>query len=84
MSEAQRRPRGYAYALVKRVRDADPMHIGVKLGRVCIENDIPVAEVAKTLGVSRLTVYAWFEGKFYPKPEMLTKVQELLDRYARA
>lgn len=83
MSKPEREPRGYSYAIVKRVRAADPMHIGVKLGRVCVENDIPVSTVAKELGVSRLTVYAWFEGKFYPKPEMLPKVQALLDRYAQ-
>lgn len=81
MSNKQAKSRGYSYALVKRVQSADPMHIGVKLGKICIDKDIPVSLVAETLKVSRLTVYAWFEGKFYPRPEMVPKVQALLDRY---
>lgn len=82
-SEMRRPYRGYSYSLVRRVRSADPAHIGVKLGNLCIEKDIPVSQVAKDLGVSRLTVYTWFEGRFYPRPAMVTKMNELLVTYAR-
>lgn len=76
-----KRARGYAYQLVKRVRSADPMHIGVKLGNLCIDKDIPVSVVAEELGVSRLTVYSWFTGQFYPSADRMRSVHELLIRY---
>jgi len=80
-SERRYKPRGYSYSLVQRIRSADPMHIGVKLGCLCIEKNIPVAKVAQDLNVSRLTVYAWFTGQYYPKPEKMAHVHELLVRY---
>lgn len=81
MSDRPYKARGYSYQLVQKIRAADPAHIGVKLGCLCIEKNIPVAQVAKDLGVSRLTVYTWFEGKFYPKPRTVEKMKELLVRY---
>lgn len=74
--------RGYAYSTVKAILAADPAHIGVRLGRVCIENDVPVARVASDLGVSRLTVYAWFEGKFFPNPDRVEQINKLLGLYS--
>lgn len=80
-SERRSKPRGYSYDLVRRIRSADPMHIGVKLGCLCIDKNIPVTEVAKDLRVSRLTIYSWFTGTYYPRPEKMADVQELLIRY---
>jgi len=81
MSERISKPRGYSYSLVQRIRAADPGHIGVKLGNLCVTKNIPVVQVAKDLGVSRLTVYTWFLGQFYPKPEAAERMKELLVRY---
>jgi len=81
MNERRNKPRGYAYQMVQQIRSADPMHIGVKLGCLCVEKNIPVAQVARDLRVSRLTIYSWFTGKFYPRPEKMAEVQDLLIRY---
>ena len=37
--------------------------LGVRLGRLCISNNIPVIAVARNLNVSKATVYKWFSGK---------------------
>lgn len=57
---------GYSIALLRKVKAADPKHIGVQLGRFCIDNDIPVSAVAKRYGVSRAAVYCWFAGTYAP------------------
>ena len=57
---------GYSLRLVERNKDADSDHLGVRLGRMCIKRDIPVAEVAEKFGVSRQTVYNWFGGEASP------------------
>jgi hypothetical protein len=54
---------GYSQQLVKANKKADQKLHGVRLGRLCIENDVPVIEVAKVFNVSRTAVYAWFTGK---------------------
>lgn len=83
MNEPRRkRGAGYSYSMVRKIRDADPALIGVKLGALCIERDIPVAQVAADLGVSRVTVYTWFTGQFHPKPEMAARIERLLMTYS--
>lgn len=84
MTSEKRKSKGYSYSIVQEVRSADPMHIGVQLGRLCIEKNIPVSKVAEDTGVSRLTVYMWFTGKTYPKPERKEKLQALLAAYEYA
>lgn len=54
---------GYSQQLVKANKKANQKLIGVQLGRHCIAKDIPVAYVAKSFGVSRTAVYAWFKGE---------------------
>lgn len=58
---------GYSLRLVRLNREADPSNLGVQLGRLCIEHDIPVSEVARRFGVSRVTVYNWFCGATSPR-----------------
>ena len=72
--------RGYSYLLVKANKAADAKHIGVKLGRYCIANDIEVARVAAVLGVSRMTVYQWFTGKAMPHKDKAEKIEKLLSK----
>lgn len=76
---ATNKSRGYSHNLVKLIEGADPNLIGVQLGRMCIENDISVREVAQKLGVSRMTVYHWFAGRFAPRGEYVHRVEQLLE-----
>jgi len=76
--------RGYSYAFVKRVQAADKKLIGVRLGLICVERNIPVATVAKALGSTRQTVYSWFDGTFQPRPAHVEKIAELLTEYAKS
>ena len=74
--------RGYSRNFVAANRTADPLHVGVQLGRLCIERDIPIKDVAEYLKVSRQAVYSWFLGKTLPHPETRKVIWELLDRLA--
>lgn len=61
--------RGYSYEFVKRVRalakkSGAPQ--GVRLGILAIEHGISISTIAKCVGVSRMTVYDWFTGKYEP------------------
>ena len=71
---------GYSLAVVNAMRQADPDLLGVRLGRVCVGRDISVAYVAEHLGVSRMTVYAWFTGQRSPGKLHACAVQEMLDK----
>jgi hypothetical protein len=56
-------PKGYssdlvAYLRYKTIKDG----IGVVLAKKCIAANIPSTIVAKVMGVSRQTIYAWFRG----------------------
>lgn len=72
--------RGYSRKFIEANRKADYMHIGVHLGRICIKRDIPIADVADYLGVSRQSVYNWFLGANNPHPRQRVKLEELATR----
>ena len=42
---------------------SSPKTVGNQLGRWAIHLDFPVTKIAEALGVTRQTVYNWFEGK---------------------
>ena len=71
---------GYSALTVREIMAADPRMLGVQLGRICVDRDIPVADVAQFLGTSRVTVYAWFRGKVGVSDKYAEKVQELVER----
>jgi len=50
---------------------------------VCIKREIPVAEVAYQLGVSRQTVYNWFEGTHFPHLDLTDAIEVLLKSYTK-
>ena len=58
---------GYTIRIAQGIKEADGNLMGVKLGRVCLAQDIPVSTVAETLGVTRQTIYHWFLGKSEPR-----------------
>jgi transcriptional regulator with XRE-family HTH domain len=70
--------KGYSRKFAAANKQADQSHIGVQLGRICIDKDIPVPDVAEYLGVSRQAVYMWFLGKSFPHPQMRETLKELV------
>ncbi len=74
---------GYTLALLNNNKRADNKHLGVRLGRVCINKNIPVTKVAYDAGVTRQTVYNWFCGVNHPTGSSEATVLELLKRYAK-
>ena len=73
--------RGYSVYMVDQVGSADSAHLGVQLAKICIDKGIPAAEVARTLGVSKQAVYAWFVGRFQPNVTLTPKVEALIEQY---
>ena len=73
---------GYSVKLVKRVYTADAKKIGVRLGRHCIDKDIPVRTVAERLEVTRQLVYLWFTGKVEPQKGNYEAIQKYLAEIA--
>lgn len=74
---------GYTLALLNSNKRADSKHLGVRLGRVCIKNNIPVTKVAFDAKVTRQTVYNWFCGANHPTGPSEEIVLELIKRYAK-
>jgi DNA-binding transcriptional regulator YiaG len=74
---------GYTTRLNSLNKQASRSSLGVKLGRVCIKQEIPVAEVSSQLGVSRQTVYNWFQGTHKPHPDFTSAIRTLLTSYSQ-
>lgn len=53
----------YTAKIVRLNADADQSLLGVQLGRLCIYRQVPVADVAEALNVTKAAVYRWFSGK---------------------
>ena len=53
----------YTTKIVRQNADADPNLLGVQLGRLCIYRQVPVADVAPALNVTKAAVYRWFSGQ---------------------
>jgi len=72
---------GYSNRLIELNKEADDRLLGVQLGRVCIERDVPVSDVAVHLGVTRQTIYIWFCGVNAPRAEV-DKIKEIISSLA--
>jgi|DEB0MinimDraft_3_1074331.scaffolds.fasta_scaffold414531_1 hypothetical protein len=59
--------RGYSKRIAEVNANANPDSLGVQLGRYCIQHEIPIMEIARMFGVSRMSVYSWFTGKSEPR-----------------
>jgi hypothetical protein len=70
--------RGYTLRIVRANKVANARSPGVKLGRFCIEKDIPVREVAEYFGVSRMTIYKWFVGEWIPRKIHTEKISDIV------
>jgi len=71
---------GYSVKLVQLNKLADKKKLGVILGKECIRTSISVSQVAKIIGVSRMTVYNWFTGLHNPQEVYEPAIQGLLDQ----
>jgi len=67
---------GYSSRFIKAVNSADTGKIGVQLGNLCIEHDMPVQDVAEHFGVTRATIYNWFKGLTNVPPSHQVQVAE--------
>ena len=72
--------KGYSILLADQNKAADSTLVGVQLGRVCINKDIPVTDVADFFKVSRMTVYSWFRGNAKVSGKHIEKMQKLIAR----
>ena len=66
---------GYSLRLIEQNEQADSRKLGVRLGKVCIAHDVPVAVVANRFSVTRQTVYNWFRGSSTPKDSLHLSVE---------
>ena len=56
-------PRTFSEKFLRELAEADSSSAGVRLGRLCVDANLPAAYVAKVMNVSRMTVYSWFRGR---------------------
>ena len=71
---------GYSKLIMQSNKSADGKLLGVRLGRYCIGNDIPVKDVMEFFGVSKQTVYNWFIGTTEVSKAYRPEITEFLDR----
>ena len=69
---------GYSLNLMLANKTADIKHLGVALGRICIKAGVPVSVVAWEFGVSRQTIYNWFEGRVTPNNQVAESIKEYI------
>lgn len=74
---------GYTIKVAEAIKNADGSLLGVQLGRICLDRDISVLEAARTLGVTRQTVYQWFCGETTPQAHHLDMMQEWMDKLTK-
>jgi hypothetical protein len=72
--------RGHSLKLVEAIRGGDPSDPVIKLGKYCIDHHVPVSDVAKYFGVSKLTIYNWFFGKMKPRRKNVELLHDTLRR----
>jgi hypothetical protein len=75
-------PVGYSLQMADANKKANQSLLGVRLGKICIDRDIPVTDVAEFFGVSRVTIYSWFSGKSVVSGKHAEKMQKLIIKLA--
>ena len=75
-------PVGYSFQMAEANKKANQSLLGVKLGKICIDRDIPVTDVAEFFSVSRVTIYSWFAGKSVVSGKHAEKMQKLISKLA--
>jgi len=75
---------GYSFRFAKAVNSADTSKIGVQLGNLCIDRDIPAVDVAEHFGVTRATIYNWFKGTTKVPPAHQEAVREVVQKMLKS
>lgn len=70
---------GYSLSLVLANKSANAKSLGVALGRVCIPAGISASQLAEVFGVSRMTIYNWFQGATRPSSKLAPRVAEYIE-----
>lgn len=55
--------RSYGDKFLRELTQADGTKLGVQLGRLCVDNNLPAAYVAVALETTPTTIYSWFRGQ---------------------
>lgn len=64
----------FAVAIQQRHKD-NPDDPVFTLAALCVEKNIVPSEIAARLNVSKQTVYGWFTGGFYPRPDAMEGIK---------
>lgn len=56
-------PRPYSDKFLSSLSTADATQVGVQLGRLCVDGNLPASYIAIALGATRMSVYNWFRGQ---------------------
>lgn len=56
-------PRSYSDKFLIELNRVRPDTLGSRLGKLCVEANIPASYVAVALETSRMTVHSWFRGQ---------------------
>ena len=72
---------GYSARLIRANQDASKSLLGVRLGKMCIREEIPVVLIAQDLGVSRQTIYNWFSGTSSPMGATAIRVEAFIKKH---
>lgn len=73
--------RGYSRRIADANKRASTDSLGVRLGRMCIKEDISVTYVAEMFKVSRTTIYNWFTGLKIPRKYQEDKILYFIKNY---
>jgi hypothetical protein len=71
---------GYSQKVARLNKAADIKNLGVRLGRFCVSNNIPVSVVMEFFDVSKQTVYNWFFVTHVPSSEHQQLISTFLGR----
>jgi hypothetical protein len=75
--------RPYSEKFVLELYKADENKIGVQLAKICVKANLPTSHVAKTFGVSRMSIHSWFRGQ-YVREKNLEKILRFINRVTEA
>lgn len=73
---------GYTLAIVNKNAEADQSKIGVQLGRICIQKNVPVQTVASYFGMTRAGIYYWFCGEREPRKVNAKEIEDFIKTLA--
>ena len=76
-------PKKYSPRFLVELNNLDEEKLGVRLAKACVNADLPITDVAKVFGVSRMTIHSWFRGSpIRDKNE--TKIKQFLAAFDEA